>query len=1204
MQRKSTSKSQSKPRPIINERYLLKDDAKKGGMANVYKARDLESDEEVAFKFFENRNLDQEILAESYKREKQSLRELEHDHIVKLIDDGQDEKTGHEFLVIKWMDKNLSEYLQENSYKDKGWDDFWNDIALPILEALDFAHHRQIVHRDIKPSNILISSDGKIKLADFGISKFKKYLEPSRTVLASGRCEPYTPQPNEPTGGIYDYKRDVYSFGVLVLHCLTDVELADYDDISKALNQLQVPEEIKEIIESCVSFNPEDRRDTAEILLADLKVAQKKRETPDARKKQTCYIDFANRDWSQKAQHILQVNSLQKVRQIILDDLNTICGFTTYDDDKKGRNGEDNYYILGSNYRYHVAVDKKNSEARLVIFQVISLSVSLLEKLRNEAWIPTYEFKWGQPPQLEVDNAKSIITNLQLKIGEKKKELTESKLQKERERIFKSWEDTLSAKREFTEQQQKPIQYINVQFDDRQNRATFTLANIPDDGVVTKDESRLVLSNQSDNRRRRKTSSNISAIEGNVIYWKGEKLILSITKSKSEQVPKSGELIIDARQNLYNIATQERALDDIQFERTEMLAKINNCLVYPQNINPPEELESWESIQVAAKQEEAAQAALGQPDFLVVQGPPGTGKTRFITEVILQTLKENNDAHILLSSQTHVAIDNALERVWQVNQDQKIIDDLKLVRIGHPDREWSEEIKQLLLDNQMQNWQQTITEKSTQWLDTWAEQQGILGQDNKIKLEEILVKFKKTDEEISNITRKIIDLKENLMLLEVSETNAAKLLQISEEIGKDCQKLLLNFGQKRETIKQLQEIIGSCNEEVINLSSQELEEQIQKILNPSNSQNTMYEKLQNIQKQWLEEVSYQRKLEAALLKRSQVVAATCIGIARKEYKDVVFDLCIIDEASKATVTEALVPISKAKRGILVGDPRQLPPFADEVKKSYEILNKYNLTKEDISQTLFNYLLATLPEECRKVLSVEYRMIQPISDLISHCFYNDSPLEAQNTKDGKDYQDYLDNFSQVIPKPVTWFSTAKLNGRENKPSQANSTTQQNTLEAKMIMKILNLLDIQAEKSKENKNYSIAVITGYGGQRDLLSKLLSQKFKQTEGEDFWKGQGIQIVCNTVDAFQGDEADIAIFSVTLSNAENKIGFLSSYERINVALSRGKIGLIILGDHDFCERIGDNPLRDVFKYIKSKPEDCCLIDEKQTLSQIGLIP
>lgn len=1200
MQRKSTSKSQSKPHRIINDKYRLKDDVKKGGMANVYKARDLDSDEEVAFKFFENRNLDQEILAESYKREKQSLSELEHEHIVKLLDGDKDEKTGHEFLVLEWMEKNLSEYLQENPYKDKGWDDFWNYIALPILEALDFAHRRQIVHRDIKPSNILISSDGKIKLADFGISKFKKYLEPSRTVLASGRCEPYTPKPNEPTGGIYDYKRDVYSFGVLVLDCLTDVELADYDDIPQAVNQLKVPEEVKKIIESCVSFNPEDRPDTAEILLADLKVIQKQRETPDIRKKPTCYVDFVGKEYSQKVQDILQVNSLPEVKQIILDDLNAICGFRPLKNNQS-KNDEGHYEILGCNYKHHVAINNRG-EASLVIFNVIPVPFSVLEKQRKDTWISSYEFKWGQPPQLEVENTKSIITDLQLNIAKNEADITASKVQKERERIFKSWEDTLSAKREFTEQQQKPIQYTNIQFYDRRNRATFTLASTPDDGVVTIDESRLVLSNPSDSKRRKKR---FPYIKGNVVYWKGEKLILSIspTKDDSEQVPKSGELIIDATQNLYNISTQERALDDIQFERTEILAKINNCLVYPQDVNLPEKLEIWESIQVTEKQEEAAKAALGKPDFLVVEGPPGTGKTRFITEVILQTLKENNDARILLSSQTHIAIDNALERVWQVNQEKQIIDDLKLVRIGHPDREWSEEIKQLLLDNQMQNWQQAITEKSTQWLDTWAEQQGILGQDNKIKPEEILVNFKNADEEISIIKRKLIDLKENLISLEFSEANAAKILQLSEEIGKNCQKILLNFGEKHETIKQLQEITGKCSEELINLSLQELEQQIQKILNQSNSQNTIYEKLQNIQEQWLKEVSYQRKLEAALLKRSQVVAATCIGIARKEYKDVDFDLCIIDEASKATVTEALVPISKAKRGILVGDPRQLPPFADEVRDCYEILKKYNLGREDITQTLFNYLLAKLPEQCRKVLSVEYRMIQPISDLISYCFYQDSPLEAKNTKDGLDYKDYSDNFSQVIPKPVTWFSTAKLNGRKNQPSQANTTTQENTLEAQMIMTILNQLDIQAKKSKENKNYTIAVITGYGGQRDLLSKLLSEKFQQTEGEDFWKGQGIQIVCNTVDAFQGAEADIAIFSVTLSNTENKIGFLSSYERINVALSRGKIGLIILGDHDFCQRIGDNPLRDVLKYIKSHPQDCCLIDEKQTLSERGLI-
>jgi len=708
----------------------------------------------------------------------------------------------------------------------------------------------------------------------------------------------------------------------------------------------------------------------------------------------------------------------------------------------------------------------------------------------------------------------------------------------------------------------------------------------------------LVLSNPSDNKKR------FPSVIGNVIDWREKKLILSTTKYEQEQVPKSGELIIDITQNLYNILTQERALDDIQFERTEILAKINNFLVYPQDINIPEELEDWESIQVTEKQEEAAKAALGKPDFLVVEGPPGTGKTRFITEIILQTLKENNDARILLSSQTHVAIDNALERVWQVNKDKQIIDDLKLVRIGHPDREWSEKIKQLLLDNQMKKWEQAIREKSKQWLNTWAEQSGILVQENnKTKLEEILIKVKNIDEEISFVQTRINDLKNNLAFLEVSEANVAQILQISEEIGKNCQQLLLNFGEKHEIIKQLQEITGKCSEELINLSLQELEQQIQKILNQSNSQNTMYQKLQKMQKHWLEQVSYQRGLEAALLKRSQVVAATCIGIAKKEYKDIDFDLCIIDEASKATVTEALVPISKAKRGILVGDPRQLPPFADEVRNCSEILYKYDLKKEDISQTLFDYLLLKLPKQCHKILSVEYRMIQPISDLISNCFYKDSPLEAKNTKDETDYQDYFDNFSQVIPKPVTWLSTAKLNGRENQPSQPNSTTQQNTLEAEMIIKILKKLDIQAKNSNRNKTYSIAVITGYGGQRDLLSKLLFQHFKRTESGDFWEGEAIHIVCNTVDAFQGAEADIAIFSVTLSNRENKIGFLDSYERINVALSRGKIGLIILGDHDFCQQIGDNPLQDVLKYIKSHPQDCVLIDEKQTLSQRGLI-
>jgi superfamily I DNA/RNA helicase len=96
-------------------------------------------------------------------------------------------------------------------------------------------------------------------------------------------------------------------------------------------------------------------------------------------------------------------------------------------------------------------------------------------------------------------------------------------------------------------------------------------------------------------------------------------------------------------------------------------------------------------------QQEVVKAALSTEDFLIVQGPPGTGKTTFITEVVLQTLKANPDARILLSSQTHVALDNALERIQAKNPN------LKLLRIGNHERV-SENVHSLLLEEQMEQW--------------------------------------------------------------------------------------------------------------------------------------------------------------------------------------------------------------------------------------------------------------------------------------------------------------------------------------------------------------------------------------------------------------------------------------------------------------------------------------------------------------------
>lgn len=85
-------------------------------------------------------------------------------------------------------------------------------------------------------------------------------------------------------------------------------------------------------------------------------------------------------------------------------------------------------------------------------------------------------------------------------------------------------------------------------------------------------------------------------------------------------------------------------------------------------------------------------------------------------------------------------------------------------------------------------------------------------------------------------------------------------------------------------------------------------------------------------------------------------------------------------------------------------------------------------------------------------------------------------------------------------------------------------------------------------------------------------------------------------TVDAYQGREADIVVYSVVRSNDSGRLGFLKERERLNVALSRGKLGLAIVGDSAFCQGVrGENPFSDILSYIRGHPSDCCLrvVDE-----------
>jgi superfamily I DNA and/or RNA helicase len=201
------------------------------------------------------------------------------------------------------------------------------------------------------------------------------------------------------------------------------------------------------------------------------------------------------------------------------------------------------------------------------------------------------------------------------------------------------------------------------------------------------------------------------------------------------------------------------------------------------------------------------------------------------------------------------------------------------------------------------------------------------------------------------------------------------------------------------------------------------------------------------------------------------------------------------------------------------------------------------------------------------------MVAPIGELVSECFY-ESQLKSARTDVDK-------NLSKVLPKPVTWLTTTKL---PNFHEQSANSSFNNACEVKVIVQLLKQLNQMAEEAQ--KKYSVAVLTGYAAQLKLLNRNLASLLNN------W--QALTVECNTVDAFQGREADIAVYSVTRSNKEGKVGFLGDAERLNVALSRGKVGLVIVGDHYFCRTSHDNPLHRVLDYVERHPENCALMEAK----------
>ncbi|MFC4529325.1 DEAD/DEAH box helicase [Sphaerisporangium dianthi] len=293
-------------------------------------------------------------------------------------------------------------------------------------------------------------------------------------------------------------------------------------------------------------------------------------------------------------------------------------------------------------------------------------------------------------------------------------------------------------------------------------------------------------------------------------------------------------------------------------------------------------------------------------------------------------------------------------------------------------------------------------------------------------------------------------------------------------------------------------------------------------------------------------------LQREFVRYADVVAATCIGTATsKLLADLEFDLAIVDEAGQISTPNLLVPLVRARRCILVGDHMQLPPYLDdEVREWGENLARDGLLPpaaaqeigELLGRSAFERLYGTVPPDHQVMLAVQRRMPRQVGEFVSAAFY-DGVLRTEHAGGGG---------GPLFTSPFAMVDTADRPAGERRERPAGRGEDGsgrgwvNALEADLIVRLV------TRDARHHKDW--AVIVPYRAQAERIRAGLRGTL----------GDGRQVADNvgTVDSFQGGERDLIIYGFTRSNPQGAVGFLKELRRLNVAVSRAKRQLVLVGD------------------------------------------